>query len=254
MMRLFKPNVLRPSQVQGHVVNIELKSLHQGIPNQVIHVADHPGENFHLDDLVIKQTGLNELQKRNLTESIETEVLRRLKEVEEKAFAEAHKLGLEEGKKEAFNHYSSEIQNALDKLKDMMEQFEHYKSRLLIENEEYFVKLVFQIAKNITQKEIKEDPTMILPVIKKVVEDTHSDDEMLLKVNKEDLEFLKTVTDSSKKPWEAVKKLKVEASESVSRGGCILETNHGVIDAQIEQRVQKAWINIESRIPKVNPS
>lgn len=252
-MRLFKAHVLKPSQVEGHIVSLEPRSLHTGVPNQAVNTADHLGNDFQLDDLVIKQTGLNELQKKTLEESIEVEVLKRLKDVEERAFAEAHKLGLEEGKREAFNHYSAHIQSSLEKLENLLQDFEKYKSRVLVENEEFFVKMVYHIAKNITLKEIKEDPSLVMAVLQKVLDDTHSDEEMILKINKDDFDFLNTVTGSTKKPWENIKKLKLEPTEGISRGGCILETNHGVIDAQIEQRLQKAWTNVEARIPKVNP-
>ncbi|MBK9292862.1 MAG: hypothetical protein IPM57_00190 [Oligoflexia bacterium] len=253
-MRLFKPRVLRPSQVEGHVVSLEPRALNWGVPDSAINTADHLAKDFKLDDLVIKQTGLSELQKKSLEEAIDTEVLKRLKEVEERAYSEAHKLGQEEGKKEAFNHYSAEIQSSLEKLTHLVECFEKFKNQMLIENEEFFIKLVYHIAKKITLREINQDPSLIKDLLTQVLNDSNADSEIVLKISKEDLDFIKTLPEKDKRLWENNKLVKIEAAEGISRGGCVVETNFGIVDAQVEQRLQKAWSTIEARVPKVNPA
>ena len=51
--------------------------------------------------------GLSELEKKNFQKRLEEEVLGRLKGIEEKAYAEAYALGLQDGRQKAFEEANS---------------------------------------------------------------------------------------------------------------------------------------------------
>ncbi len=249
---MFKSAIFRPKDVEGTVIGLEPKIFNTIVPNQVIAAGngEKSSRKFQINELSAKTTGLDLLQQRNLENQIDAEVLKKLKTVEEKAYGEAYKLGQEDGKKKAFDDFSKLITDSLAHLKSVTEEISEFKAQMFVENEEHFIKLIHHLVECIVYKTIQEDPSVTLSVLRKALDDTHSDEEIVLKLNKEDMEYLDTVTDSSKKPWENAKKIKIEVQEGINRGGCIIETNHGVIDARIETRIQKAWKSLESRIPK----
>lgn len=254
---MYKAKVLKPTETDGKIVSLEPKAFNTEVPKQILAVItddDRLKQGFKVDELIAKMTGLSDHQQKNLEEQINTAVLRKLNEVQHKAYDEAYKLGQQDGKKDAFEHFSAQIGETLSKMGAILEHLDKFKHLMFLENEEHFIKLVFELAKTVTLKQIKEDKEAVLPVLKKALENIQADEEVTLKLNKEDLEFIKNpgvTLQDKQRPWDNSKKIKLEAVESVSRGGCVVETNYGIIDAQIEERLAKAWQTIEARIPKV---
>ncbi|MCB0407061.1 MAG: hypothetical protein KDD34_02590 [Bdellovibrionales bacterium] len=205
---------------------------------------------FKISDLVANQVGITELQKKSLENRIEEMALERLQQVEEKAYAEAYDLGLIEGSQKAFEERRVEFENQINQINEVLLAFENIKTKLLTENESTFMKMIFEIASKIAMKEIKEDESAIIEVLKKVIEDIQSDDQITVKISSEDLMFIESYKEKTGKDFELLGRLKLESSDRVKHGGCIVETNYGSIDASIKQRVAKAWELIEMRIPK----
>ena len=52
-------------------------------------------------------------------------------------------------------------------------------------------------------------------------------------------------------PAEFLKNVKLQAAPNIQPGGCIVETNYGVIDARIAERTSKLWDEISQTLPKV---
>ncbi len=251
-MHLSRNVILKPQQSDGLIFGLEPKKFFHHVPQNMIDSA-HQGMSskaFAINELVAKTSGLAELHRQNQQDLVETEVIRRLKEVEEKAYAEAHKLGMIDGTKQAFDGTTELINKSLEKFAEVFVFFEKTKEQLFLENEESFIKLIFKISESVIMKSIQLDPTIIATVLKKAIDDTQGEEEITVRLSQEDNDFLQTITESKLKPWEGNKKIRLEVSPDVSRGGCIVETNHGAIDAGIEKRVEKAWAAVEGRIPK----
>ena len=151
------------------------------------------GTEFQISDLVSEQVGISELKKRKLEDKIEDLALNRLKEVEEKAYGESYKLGLIEGTEKAFQESKVEIAERMDRLEDMLKTFESIRSNLLAEHENQLIKLVYLVAKKMAFREVKEDQSVIVDVIKKVLEDIQIDDELVLRVSVEDFNFIESL-------------------------------------------------------------
>ena len=117
--------------------------------------------------------------------------------------------------------------------------------------EVHIIKLIYQIAKRIALKEIKEDPDAIIPVIRKVVDEAQTDETVVIHVSEIDLEIIEKIRKRNHESTEFLKRIRLEPSERVSPGGCWLESNFGTIDATIEKRVEKAWELITEKLPHI---
>lgn len=239
-------HVLKAEDAKGITFGLEPKAFTFQVPEKMQEVDD----NFKISELVAQTSGLTELQKKSQQELVEAEVLKKLKEVQEKAYAEAHALGMEDGKKQAFENTTDQINQMLKGLTEIIETLSQFREKLFLENEESFVKLIFKISETLVQKTVAEDKTVIAGVLKRAINDIQVDEEITVRLSKEDYDFLNSLTESKDRPWEGSKKVKLEVASGITRGGCIVETNHGVIDAGLDQRLQKAWTSINNRIPK----
>jgi len=253
---LFK-SILKQADSEGHILNYKPQPLTQVMPQTTLNfVKDQDvvlpnSKGFEINELVAETTGLGEIERKNFNTRVENEVLTRLKAIEEKAFAEAYALGMRDGREKSYADSNQEIKVALEHLSKVMESVTLIKNQLFIENEAHIVKTVFHLAKALALKEIQIDPKLIFNVLKTALENAQSEEEIKIKINPQDQEFVERVKGEAGNPFERIAKLKIEVTESVARGGCIVETNYGVVDATIGQRIEKLWAVLDSKIPKI---
>jgi flagellar assembly protein FliH len=208
------------------------------------------GSDFKISDLVAHQVGITELQKKSIEDRIELMALERLQKVEEKAYAEAYELGLIEGTQKAFDERRSEFEIQFQKINILLDSFQKIKAKIMVENESTFMRLIFEIASKIAMKAIQDDQQAVVDVLRKVVDDIQTEDQITVKISPEDMLFLESYKEKTGRQFELLDRLKLVASDHVASGGCLVETNSGSIDATVPQRITKAWDLIATRLPK----
>lgn len=209
---------------------------------------------FKISDLVAQQVGISELQRRSIEDRIEVMALERLQKVEEKAYSEAYELGLIEGTQRAFEERKLEFETQYQKMNHLLVELQNMKAKVLIENEASFLRLIYEIATKVAMKNIKEESDSILEVLRKVVNDIQAEDTVTVKISPEDMMFLEGYQEKTGRKLDLLDRLKLEVADHLESGGCIVETDAGSMDATIQQRVQKAWEIIESRLPRYRKS
>ena len=194
---------------------------------------------FRVDKIVAEYVGIDELEKESQQKEIAVQALKLSKDVQEKAYAEAYALGLVEGEKKAYDEEKERVNNELVHIKSLIDEIKVIKTNLMKENEKQIVNLCLYLAKRLMMKEVNTDEAYIQGLIKKSLEMAQSDEEVTIRVSSEDNLWIEKHHDTIFKELNLDSSTKVEADESISRGGVIIETNHGVIDATIEQRFDK---------------
>jgi flagellar assembly protein FliH len=205
---------------------------------------------FKLSDLVASQAGIAERERNALEERAEHIALSKVKEIQEPAYQEAYALGLEEGRKSAFEKASGEISNRIQKIDELVIGLSKIKNEMLSLNEGQLIKTVYHLAVQIARFEIKEHDDRILGVLKQAVEHAQSQETVTVKLSKEDFEFLHAIKDFNKREFEFMKKIKFDPQAEIKSGGCIVETNFGTIDATLDERIHNLWSAIEPKIAK----
>ncbi|WP_413289006.1 FliH/SctL family protein [Bdellovibrio sp. HCB337] len=231
------------------------KKFELGTPKQALDYleAKKHGSDFRLNETIRIQTGVDELEKITEEEKTEARALELLKEVQESAYKEAYELGISEGRHEAFTKFSREIEEQLQALEGLLKSLEDAKKEVLNFNEAHLVKLVFQIANKIARVEVEKNDQSLLEVLRGAVTLAQDEENITVRVATEQHEFVEELKKQSGRQFEFLKKIKFEPSDEITKGGCIVETNYGEVDARVEQRVESLWSTLAENIPKVKP-
>lgn len=121
-----------------------------------------------------------------------------------------------------------------------------------IEYEKYFEELVivtaYEIAKKVVQREI-EEKTIIDESIKVAINKIIGANEVRLKLNPNDVDEL---TDYSKGLINnsSFTKIKIEGDIKIERGGCLIETEIGNVDARISTQLMELKKQLENSLQK----
>ena len=124
----------------------------------------------------------------------------------------------------------SQVTEKLVRLEAMREKF--YK-----EAEVEIIKLTMSIAEKVIGSIVDERPEVIKNVVRQALERSLGD-RITVRVNPEDYATITSQNYEFKDVLDRTKRLHFKEDETVSKGGCIVETEVGTIDAQIETQME----------------
>ena len=174
-----------------------------------------------------------------------------MKDLQEQAYEQAYQLGLEEGREKAFLEHQAELEAHMQSFGELIGSVTRMKMDLIASNEAQLVSLVFSIAKRLAVAEVTAKPELVLELVREAIEGAQSEENVTVKVSANDFALIEALKDKLGKEYDGLKTVKLEASDSVTSGGCIVETNYGDVNATVERRVEKLWESFAEKLPKV---
>lgn len=205
---------------------------------------------FAISDLIAQQTGISKLQSEAQQDSVNARVLEKLKEVEEKAYREGYDLGQIEGTEKAFKESQGDLNDRLKVIEEIIKSIEKQKRQILIDNEATVINLVFQVAKKLALRDLSEHREAAVEILREVLGQMTNDEKIVVHLANEDLLFIETFQEKSNQRIEGLERTKLIASDKIQVGGALIETDFGTVDASVEERVERVWQTLQSKIPK----
>ncbi|MBO9666252.1 MAG: flagellar assembly protein [Bdellovibrio sp.] len=224
-----------------------------GTPEQAMNylAQKKAGSDFRMNDAIRVQTGIDQVEQVSEEEKIEAAALDKLKEIQEAAYQEAYNLGLEEGRKEAFEKVSAEIAERMQGLDELLLGVKELKSEMASFNESHLIKLAFHMAGRLAKAELETNNEAMVQILRDAVGLAQDEENITVHVSQDQFEFLETLKKETGRDFEFAKKIRFEPSADIKAGGCIVETNYGEVDARIEQRMEQLWSVLSENMPKV---
>jgi flagellar assembly protein FliH len=209
------------------------------------------GSDFRMNEVIRIQTGIEDLEKDNVEGKVELAALEKLKEIQEQAYQQAFSLGLEEGRREAFQTVSKEINARMDDLDTLFMTIKSLKKDLISFNETHLVTLVFQIASRLAKQQVEGNNEAIIQVLRDSISLAQDEEQVTVHVSPSQFKFLDELKNETAREFDFIKKIKFQANDDVTDGGCVVETNYGEVDARIEQRIEQLWVTLSESLFKV---
>ncbi|MGM9998754.1 MAG: FliH/SctL family protein [Candidatus Bruticola sp.] len=149
------------------------------------------------------------------------------------AFQQGTLQGIEEGRRLAHREYVDLMLMARDLYVQAIKE-----RRKLIENTEpALAKLSISIAEKIIGLEVSTNNDVIMGVVKEALGDMKDREEVRIRVNPDDYHIVNNDRSSLMRMVEGLKDFDLSIDSKVTRGGCVIETNLGNIDARLETQL-----------------
>lgn len=195
---------------------------------------------------VIRERKFRRSVKSEVKSRLEKLIAQRLKELEpvikkekDAEFQRGYELGIKDGQQAELK----QIAPLKEKLWNTVQEVVDYKIKVLKEAESTIAKMAFNFAGSIIKDEVKASPELIINQVRKALEYVISEGKLTFHVNPDDISQF----DDKEKfiPEEYLERIIIMPDENINRGGCVLKTNSGDIDATIETQIEelKAAIN-----------
>ncbi len=158
----------------------------------------------------------------------------RAREESEKLKQEATANGYQSGWDKAMEDIKQQFEQAHQESNDLIEQARQERLDILGSCEGIMVRLSMNIAKKIVEKELALNPDIIIKLVQNIMEFMNSAEAVKVLVSPEDFENL--VAEFAKSD-NADGQLEIVVDQNASPGGCMVETNLGLVDARLETRI-----------------
>ena len=157
------------------------------------------------------------------------------KEIKERAEKEGREAGYADGfekgeqaAKEKFTPMAKSFEQCLKELSEL-------RKNLYSKVEREMVEMVVALAKKIIQFELSTQPDSIKKMIQLAVQSVLDKQFMVIKINPEDKEPAESFCPELKHLYPEIQHIAIEPQSGIARGGCLIETNFGSVDARIEK-------------------
>ncbi len=155
------------------------------------------------------------------------------------AEAEANKIKkevAERAREEGLKAAGKEVDSRLAQLDELLERLASTQSYCRQKNEEEMVKLALSCARRLINREISLDENVIADCVREVFNENSVQGRVTLFLNSEDFHLIDDQRSQILSDFPQINGLKVEIAEGIERGGCILESAMGRIDASLRSK------------------
>jgi flagellar assembly protein FliH len=146
---------------------------------------------------------------------------------------------VEEAKEAGLKESQEIIKQHLTHLDELFASLKTTQKRCYQQHEEALIKLALTCAEKIINREISLDETVIVDTVNEILREGQIQGDTTLLLNREDFDLIDVLKPEILADFPNLTNLKIEVSETVARGGCILESPMGRIDASLRSKFEE---------------
>jgi flagellar assembly protein FliH len=147
--------------------------------------------------------------------------------------------GYKKGFKEGVEFQKKEVLPALDAIATMTKTIPLIKKDILEKTEEQIIKLAIAIAEKILNQEVTTKKEVILSVLKNALKNISETEGMKVRLNPHDFRYVMEVKKDFLQSIDGVRNVIFEEDSAIKRGGAIVETMFGEVDARLENQLKE---------------
>jgi flagellar assembly protein FliH len=184
-------------------------------------------------------------EARRQAQELEGEIQSKIDKVEKEARERGHVEGHEHG----FRQGQAELERLVDTLHRIISTAIEKRNEIIEESETQIINLVLLIVKKVIKVISENQKNVVINNVVQALRKLKSRGDVVIRVNLADLELTSAHINDFMKMVENVKSVSVLEDSTVDRGGCIVETDFGQIDARISSQLHE----IEEKILELMP-
>lgn len=156
----------------------------------------------------------------------------------ETAFKNAQREGFAKGQEDGRKAGREETSGIIHAARDTMAEVTAEIGKLTQRAEDSLAQLAIRIAERIIGSEVALNSNVVINMVKANLERVKERERVVIHVNPEDLEIVRSKRDVFSQFVPQVRSLDIESDPRVERGGCMIETNLGIVDARISTQLE----------------
>ena len=210
-------------------------------------VVMHPIENHPADplwndsDSLFETTGFlagMDACKRRISAR---EIVERAKRRADEIAKEAYQKGFEQGEGAGFEIGNKKAGAVAEGFVSVLDEVRAVRQEILRQSEQNLVGLAVKLAERIVCRKISTEEGIVVDVAREVLTEISGSDRIEILLHPKDYEFLEESRDDFMERVEGITAIELKRDGAVTRGGCIINTALGRLDARIEKKMERLF-------------
>jgi flagellar assembly protein FliH len=155
----------------------------------------------------------------------------------EEGLVQGQEKGLEKAFQEAREDFKQKTELIINQLGGTLDQVDQIKQRLLWQAEQDTVALAVCIAEKVIKKASLLHHEIARENLKYALEMIAGNTNIVVRVNPQDEEYLLQIASERDKVLRKYSSIRFEADDTVAPGGCVVQTDSGLVDAQLDTQI-----------------
>lgn len=182
----------------------------------------------------------------------ERELEKILQQMEQKvieARQNAYDEGFSEGVRKGSETEKHEVLTAMNTVQTLMKEVSTFKEKTLAASEKELLDLCFSMAEMVVHQEVSQDKSVVLSVLKAAFRNIVERENIKIRLNPDDYQYMVEIKSNFINSMDGVRNVFFEEDGSISRGGAIIETSSGEVDARISEQlneIKSGILNLQS--------
>jgi len=156
-------------------------------------------------------------------------------EIKANAKKEGYDTGFEDGFKNGKDAAKEEFSPFLNTTQELIEKLSGFRKEMYEKVEREMVEMVLNLSKKVIHYEFSKREDAVQDMIRLAVQSVLDRESMVIKIHPTDKEYAESFRPELLHMFSEIKNITFVTNSGIARGGCVVETNFGVIDARIEK-------------------
>jgi flagellar assembly protein FliH len=165
-------------------------------------------------------------------------ILKKAREEKESIEMEAYRKGLEQGQAQGQMMSLKKIDPLLDILAKAIDDLKKIRQQIVEKHQDQIIEILFLIAEKVIHREIHLSPEIILDTVKATCQHLTETDEIRLRLHPSDFEYIRDIERLLSNHMNGKRAIHFIEDSAIDRGGVIIETEFGEIDASIRSQIE----------------
>ena len=161
----------------------------------------------------------------------------------------ARKEGFDSGREEGFREGQAEVERLVKQIHSVINLAIEKRNEIIEESETQVINLVLLIAKKVVKVISENQRNVVINNVIQALRKLKSRGEAIIRVNLDDVQLTSDHVNDFTRMVESVGSVTVVEDSTVDKGGCIIETDFGEIDARVSSQLHE----IEEKIVELAP-
>lgn len=151
----------------------------------------------------------------------------------------AYEKGFSQGEKDGFKSGEKKALKKAEVINKILSEMENFHKQIQTQCERQVLDLIVGVAEKVIQREIDLDKTIIGKTILNALQFISEKNRVTIRINPDDVDYINKFKTQFFLEHRDLKSVSITPDISVTKGGCLLETSYGDIDATLETQLEK---------------
>jgi len=163
---------------------------------------------------------------------------------------EAYEKGFAQGQKDGEELGRRQYETLANRLKEILKSLEEAVSEHVLTLEPQLFSLLKVMVEKLVLKEVSTSPEVIKTCLREALGHVVEQTQVKIHLHPDDVEFLEEVLGELREEFARIRDFEILSDPNLSRGGCLLETEFGLIDATLDRRWREIFAKLEDESTK----